>query len=372
LRGDIKQIAKDLKALKEEILLLRDLKHPNIVKYLCADIAPDKKAVDILLEYMPGGSVRNLLDRFGPLDEKIVKIYMKQILEGLKYLHSKGIVHRNLKCSNILVDNDATIKLSDFGASKRISFSDSNKKNKDSVATNAESMVRDEFNESLKDSAYWMAPEVIINIGHHKAADIWSVGCVMYEMRTGNPPWSELGKDPIVVLSAIAASKSGPVIPKGAFSLVGAAFMRRCFEKDPQKRPTVEDLLADSYINTQDDAGDTQARQAVKQMSTKLKEEISNKNMNLDEEEKIPKKSKKRKDSELSLNSSEIDSIVFDENLEPIKSGNDMIIINTKVSSKIQENTKKDQEELAKLKEEKRKKWEEELRKELEKQKNFQ
>jgi serine/threonine protein kinase len=84
------------------------------------DATKDKKGVDIILEFVPGGSIRNLLNKFEAFDEKLIKIYTRQILEGLSYLHSKDIVHRDLKCANILVDNKGIIKLSDFGASKQL------------------------------------------------------------------------------------------------------------------------------------------------------------------------------------------------------------------------------------------------------------
>ena len=74
------------------------------------------------MEYVPGGSIRNLLNQFEAFDERLVKIYTRQMLEGLKYLHDNGIIHRDLKCANVLVDNMGVIKLSDFGASKRIIY----------------------------------------------------------------------------------------------------------------------------------------------------------------------------------------------------------------------------------------------------------
>jgi serine/threonine protein kinase len=62
--------------------------------------------VEIILEFMPGGSLRSLLDKFGRFDEKLVQIYLKQILEGLRFLHCNGIIHRDIKCANILVSGD--------------------------------------------------------------------------------------------------------------------------------------------------------------------------------------------------------------------------------------------------------------------------
>ena len=100
--------------------MLRALNHPNIVKYFGSEIHEDQSGVDIILEFVPGGSIKQLLEKFMQFDERLVKIYTRQMLEGLKYLHDNSIIHRDLKCANVLVDNRGTIKLSDFGASKKI------------------------------------------------------------------------------------------------------------------------------------------------------------------------------------------------------------------------------------------------------------
>jgi serine/threonine protein kinase len=110
------------------------------------------------------------------------------MLEGLKYLHLNGIIHRDLKCANVLVDNMGVIKLSDFGASKRI-IEELNYESSDSMS------------KSLKGSPYWMAPEVVRKIGHGKPADIWSLGCCVLEMLTSKPPWYEHGKNAKIIMN---------------------------------------------------------------------------------------------------------------------------------------------------------------------------
>ena len=101
------------------------------------------------------------------------------MLEGLNYLHMNNIIHRDLKCANILVDNNGIIKLSDFGASKKI------------IDQFVQENIDKEFvSKSVKGSPYWMAPEVINKTGHSMQADIWSLGCCVIEMLTGKPPWS--------------------------------------------------------------------------------------------------------------------------------------------------------------------------------------
>lgn len=122
------------------------------------------------------------------------------MLEGLTYLHGKGIIHRDLKCANVLVDNKGTIKLSDFGASKQLV--------EDNMTQTTGFGAR-----SFVGSPYWIAPEVIKRTGHGKPADIWSLGCCVVEMLTSKPPWSEFGNDAAVVFDKIANTDCTPSIP---------------------------------------------------------------------------------------------------------------------------------------------------------------
>lgn len=132
-------------ALENEISMMKGLRHPNIVRYLGVDSSNDTLA--IFLEYVPGGSLRSLLDRFGKLEEAIVRLYSRQILLGLEYLHSNGIAHRDIKAANVLVSNDGSVKLADFGASKRIAASS----HANGVAVTG----------GAKGTPLWMAPEVM-------------------------------------------------------------------------------------------------------------------------------------------------------------------------------------------------------------------
>ncbi|KAJ4356352.1 ATP binding [Didymosphaeria variabile] len=110
-----------VEALKHEIGLLRDLKHKNIVQYLGSN--SDEQHLNIFLEYVPGGSVATMLVNYGPLGESLIQNFVRQILQGLSYLHSRDIIHRDIKGANILVDNKGSVKISDFGISKRVDTS---------------------------------------------------------------------------------------------------------------------------------------------------------------------------------------------------------------------------------------------------------
>ena len=112
------KLAEHVKSLEAEVQLLQSLHHPNIVCYLGTERTT--QALNIFLEYVPGGSIASLLAKFGSFKESVVRVYTKQIVMGLEYLHANGIIHRDIKGANILVDNTGLVKLADFGASKKI------------------------------------------------------------------------------------------------------------------------------------------------------------------------------------------------------------------------------------------------------------
>ena len=147
---------KELSALDNEINLLRRLRHPNIVRYIGTQITPD--SLSIFLEYVPGGSLKALIDKFGKLRENVAKSYTRQVLLGLEYLHRNGIAHRDIKGANCLVGNVGVVKLSDFGASKQWRSSPSN-----SVRNGQRGDLPSHSSRSgdIKGTPAWMAPEVI-------------------------------------------------------------------------------------------------------------------------------------------------------------------------------------------------------------------
>ena len=176
LRG---QVAAHVHSLEAEVMVLKQLHHPNIVRYLGTErVSSDMSSLNIFLEYVPGGSIASLLSKFGSFTESVLRVYTKQILLGLEFLHTHQIMHRDIKGANILVDNTGVVKLADFGASKKIE----------------DLVTMDSGFKSIKGTPYWMAPEVIKQTGHGRQADIWSVGCTVIEMATGKPPWSEFAQ----------------------------------------------------------------------------------------------------------------------------------------------------------------------------------
>ncbi|WCJ23706.1 Mitogen-activated protein kinase kinase kinase NPK1 [Euphorbia peplus] len=216
-----------IRELEEEVKLLKNLSHQNIVRYL--GTAREDDSLNILLEFVPGGSISSLLGKFGSFPESVIRMYTKQLLLGLEYLHKNGIMHRDIKGANILVDNKGCIKLADFGASKKVVEL--------ATITGAKSM---------KGTPYWMAPEVILQTGHSFSADIWSVGCTVIEMATGKPPWSQQYQE-VAALFHIGTTKSHPPIPEH-LSSEAKDFLLKCLQKEPDLRASASDLLQHPFV----------------------------------------------------------------------------------------------------------------------------
>ncbi|KLU83544.1 STE/STE11 protein kinase [Magnaporthiopsis poae ATCC 64411] len=221
-----------IEALKREISLLRDLRHPNIVQYLgCGSSA---ESLNIFLEYVPGGSVQTMLNSYGALPEPLVRSFVRQILHGLSYLHNRDIIHRDIKGANILVDNKGTIKISDFGISKKVEAT-----NILNGANNAK------HRPSLQGSVFWMAPEVVKQTSYTRKADIWSLGCLVVEMMTGTHPFPDCTQ--LQAIFKIGGGKTTPTVPEDA-STEAKSFLAQTFEMDHNKRPSADELMLSPFL----------------------------------------------------------------------------------------------------------------------------
>jgi serine/threonine protein kinase len=218
----------DVLQLEQEIALLATLQHEHIVQYFGTERNYVTNELSIFLEHMPGGSIADIVLKFGPLQEAVVKKYTREVLQGLKYLHGKGIIHRDIKGQNILVDNKGVCKLADFGASRYLQTADS------------------AANMSFKGTPVFMSPEVIMEQRYSRKSDIWSVGCTVVQMATGNPPFSEFSNH-IAALFHITSTTEPPPVPAN-ISAEAQDFVLKCFERDLSKRPFVDALLRHSFI----------------------------------------------------------------------------------------------------------------------------
>ncbi|KAJ6665400.1 hypothetical protein lerEdw1_003240 [Lerista edwardsae] len=222
---------KEYQKLQEEVEILKTLKHSNIVGYLGTGL--EDNIVSIFMEFVPGGSISSIINRFGPLPETVFHKYTKQILQGVAYLHEKHVIHRDIKGNNVMLMPSGVIKLIDFGCAKRLvclSLAD----------------AQSEPLKSVHGTPYWMAPEVINESGYGRKSDIWSIGCTIFEMATGKPPLASMDK--IAAMFYIGAHRGlMPSLPNHC-SRKAADFVHVCLTRDQCQRPTALQLLQHPFM----------------------------------------------------------------------------------------------------------------------------
>uniref|UniRef100_A0A0E0KBJ8 mitogen-activated protein kinase kinase kinase n=1 Tax=Oryza punctata TaxID=4537 RepID=A0A0E0KBJ8_ORYPU len=209
--------------LEQEIALLSQFEHENIVQYYGTDKEDSK--LYIFLELVTQGSLASLYQKYR-LRDTHVSAYTRQILNGLTYLHERNIVHRDIKCANILVHANGSVKLADFGLAKEIT----------------------KFNvlKSCKGTVYWMAPEVVNpKKTYGPEADIWSLGCTVLEMLTRQLPYPDL--EWTQALYRIGKGEP-PAIPN-CLSRDARDFISQCVKPNPEDRPSAAKLLEHPFVN---------------------------------------------------------------------------------------------------------------------------
>ncbi|RHN55995.1 putative mitogen-activated protein kinase kinase kinase STE-STE11 family [Medicago truncatula] len=208
--------------LEHEIALLSQFEHENIVRYIGTEM--DESNLYIFIELVTKGSLLRLYQRYKLRDSQ-VSAYTRQILHGLKYLHDRNIVHRDIKCANILVDANGSVKVADFGLAKVTILNDI---------------------KSCHGTAFWMAPEVVngkVN-GYGLPADIWSLGCTVLEMLTGQVPYYSL--EWVSAMFKIAHGELPPV--PDTLSRDARDFILQSLKVNPDDRPTAAQLLDDKFV----------------------------------------------------------------------------------------------------------------------------
>ena len=224
---------KDLKLIRTEIDIMKLCKHENVVRLF--DLYENSDFIYIILELMKGGSLASYLHKkeFNFFENEIKSI-THQLVNALTYLHSFGIMHRDIKAENILLSKEDSvkfIKISDFGLSKLI--------------TNEEKCVEG------YGTLFYVAPEILVKQPYDKKIDIWSLGVLVYYIISGNYPFndsSNINKD---ISKRIVFDK---LSFKGTrFSYVSDSlkdFIMTCLQKDPLKRPSINDLSTHVFLNS--------------------------------------------------------------------------------------------------------------------------
>ncbi|KAH3663850.1 hypothetical protein OGAPHI_005253 [Ogataea philodendri] len=229
----IKQMELEKQPKKEliinEILVMKGSKHDNIVNFIEAYLM--KRNLWVVMEYMEGGSLTDIIIQ-SVLTEGQMGAVCRGTLQGLKFLHSKGIIHRDIKSDNILLSLEGDIKLTDFGFCAQIK--DFSAKRNTMVGT-----------------PYWMAPEVVTKSDYGPKVDIWSLGIMTIEMIEGDPPY--MNETPLRALYLITTNGKPTLHDPEALSEEMISFLDSCLEVDAEKRLTAVQLLDSPFIKNADE-----------------------------------------------------------------------------------------------------------------------
>ncbi|KAK3554130.1 hypothetical protein QTP70_019062 [Hemibagrus guttatus] len=199
----------DFSIIQQEIFMVKECTHHNIVAYFGSYLCREK--LWICMEYCGGGSLQDIYHVTGPLSELQIAYMVRETLQGLSYLHSKGKMHRDIKGANILLTENGAVKLADFGVAAKITATIAKRK-------------------SFIGTPYWMAPEVAAvekNGGYNQLCDIWAVGITSIELAELQPPMFDLH-------------------PMRSSSF--HHFVKLSLTKNPRKRPTAEKLLMHVFV----------------------------------------------------------------------------------------------------------------------------
>jgi serine/threonine protein kinase len=211
----------ELKKIKKEIKILKSIEHKNILKLYQTENSSD--AIELVMEYIPSGCLEEILLKYGPLEEEIVKNYLKQIIEVTSYLNSMGITHNNIKSDSIYVTSEGVLKISGF-------------KN---FTTNSQEETDLIYKKVLYLHQY-LAPEVL-NGESSPSSDSWSIGCLAINLLTAKDPFYYLSSDSGQVLKTLGSGEFNIIFPKASNRL--KSFIGTCLKVDSATRPPTKELL---------------------------------------------------------------------------------------------------------------------------------
>eukprot|EP00764_Aduncisulcus_paluster_P010436 gnl/Carplike_NY0171/3635_a4910_338.p1 GENE.gnl/Carplike_NY0171/3635_a4910_338~~gnl/Carplike_NY0171/3635_a4910_338.p1 ORF type:complete len:546 (+),score=49.03 gnl/Carplike_NY0171/3635_a4910_338:133-1638(+) len=212
-----------------EVRVLASIYDPHVIAYF--DSFAEKDKLFIIMEYSPKGDLSKRIKQRklsrNPFPEDTVWLFFIQMCLGLQSLHKKHILHRDLKSANIFINDDKTIKIGDLGVARVL-------KGKNSLA------------KTSIGTPYYISPEIWRNVPYDAKSDIWSLGCLLYEMLTFKHPFD--GRDMRGLAHAVLQGKYHPIPSRYSREL--ASIVAWCLQRDSSKRPSIDEILVHPAIRS--------------------------------------------------------------------------------------------------------------------------